>query len=102
MKITTSNLIRWAGFSAMGAGIMYVIVGLLHPFVSHHGGLSSVTTDVWLLTHSLTIGVSFFGLLGIAGTTPGKWKGPVGLVWPTFSYSAYGWCSCRALHSSRP
>jgi len=30
-------------------------------------GLSSVTTDVWVLTHSLTIAVSFFGLLGITG-----------------------------------
>jgi hypothetical protein len=67
MKITTSNLIRWGGFSAMVAGIMYAIVGLSHPFVSHDGGLSSVTTDVWVLTHSLTIGVSFFGLLGVAG-----------------------------------
>ncbi len=67
MNITTSNLIRWGGFSAMVAGIMYAIVGLSHPFVSHDGGLSSVTTDVWVLTHSLTIGVSFFGLLGLAG-----------------------------------
>src|SRR5215211_2196660 len=67
MKITASNLTRWAGLSAMVAGIMYVIVGLSHPFVSHHGGLSSVTNDVWVITHSLTIGVSFFGLLGIAG-----------------------------------
>ena len=66
MKTTASNLIQWAGVSATVAGIMYVLVGLLHPFVSHHGGLSSVTTDVWVLTHSLTIGVSFFGLLGIA------------------------------------
>jgi hypothetical protein len=67
MKTTASNLMRWAGFSAMVAGTMFVVVGLLHPFVSHHGGLSSVTNDVWVFTHSLTIGVSFFGLLGIAG-----------------------------------
>jgi hypothetical protein len=67
MKPTASNLIRWAGLSAMAAGIMYVTVGLLHPFVGHHGGLSSVTNAVWVITHSLTIGVSFFGLLGIAG-----------------------------------
>ncbi len=67
MKITSSNLTRWAGLSAMVAGIMYVLVGLLHPFVSHHGGLASVTADLWVLTHSLTIGVSFFGLLGLAG-----------------------------------
>ena len=67
MKITASNLTHWAGLSAIVAGIMYVIVGLSHTFVSHYGGLASVTNDVWVLTHSLTIGVSFFGLLGIAG-----------------------------------
>src|SRR5918911_5602913 len=67
MKITASKLSLWAGLSAMVAGILFVIVGLLHPFVSHHGGLSSVTTDLWVLTHTLTIGVSFFGLLGMAG-----------------------------------
>ena len=67
MNITAANLIRWSGVSAMVAGILYVFVGLLHTFVSHYGGLSSVTNDVWVLTHSLTIGVSFFGLLGVAG-----------------------------------
>jgi hypothetical protein len=67
MKITTSNLLSWAGVLAMVAGTMYVLVGLLHTLVSHNGGLSSVTNNVWVLTHSLTIGVSFFGLLGIAG-----------------------------------
>jgi hypothetical protein len=67
MKITASNLTHGAGLSAMVAGIMYAMVGLLHTFVSHYGGLASVTNDVWVLTHSLTIGVSFFGLLGIAG-----------------------------------
>jgi hypothetical protein len=65
--MNTKNLIRWAGLAAMVAGIMFVLVGLLHPFVSHHGGLASVTSDVWVLTHSLTIGVSFFGLLGMTG-----------------------------------
>ena len=41
MKITVSNLTRRAGLSAMMAGIMFVIVGLLHPFVSHHGGMGN-------------------------------------------------------------
>jgi hypothetical protein len=67
MSITAAKLIRWAGLSAMLAGILYALVGLSHPFVSHYGGLSSVTTSVWTLTHSLTIGVSFFGILGITG-----------------------------------
>jgi hypothetical protein len=67
MRITAAKLIRWAGLSAIVAGVMYVTVGLLHPFVSHYGGLSSVTTNLWTLTHLLTIGVSFFGILGITG-----------------------------------
>jgi hypothetical protein len=63
VKITASNLIRWAGLSAMVAGILFVVVGLLHPPET----LQSVTTGAWALVHSLTIAVSFFGLLGIAG-----------------------------------
>src|SRR5436853_25810 len=63
MKITASNLLRWAGLSAMVAGISFVVVGLLHPPQI----LSSVTTGTWLIVHLLTIAVSFFGLLGIAG-----------------------------------
>src|ERR1700730_13309413 len=43
MKITVSKLTHGAGLSAMVAGIMYVMVGLLHTFVSHSGGLASVT-----------------------------------------------------------
>src|SRR3954464_10110926 len=85
MKITTSNLIRCAGVSAMTAGIMYVMVGVLHPFVSHDAGLSSVTNNLWVVTHSLTIGVSFFGLLGIAGlysrqVEQAGWLGLAGFV----------------------
>src|SRR5436309_934425 len=63
MKITASNLIRLSGLSAMVAGISFVAVGLLHP--PHV--LSSVTTGTWLVVHLLTIAVTFFGLLGIAG-----------------------------------
>ena len=63
MKITASNLSRWAGLSAMLAGSSFVVVGLLHPPQI----LSSVTTGTWLIVHLLTIAVSFFGLLGFAG-----------------------------------
>ena len=68
MQITAANLIRWAGLSATVAGIMYAGVGLLHLWADHAAPdlLSSVTTGAWALTHALTLGVSFFGLLGIA------------------------------------
>ena len=29
--MNTKNLIRWAGLSAMVAGLCFVVVGLLHP-----------------------------------------------------------------------
>jgi hypothetical protein len=81
MKISTSNLIRCAGLSAMAAGLIFAVVGLIHP--PHV--LSSVTTGRWTVVHILTIAMSFFGLLGIAGIyarQAGKagWMGLAGFV----------------------
>jgi hypothetical protein len=63
MKTTASDLIRWAGVSAMVAGIFYVIVGMFHPLEA----LSTVITTQWAIVHTLAVAVSFFGLLGITG-----------------------------------
>ena len=63
MKITTSNLIRGAGLSAMAAGGIFAIVGLIHPPQI----VASVTTSTWTFVHLLTIVMAFFGLPGIAG-----------------------------------
>src|SRR6266550_156029 len=63
MKITASNLIRGAALSAMVAGSIFAVVGLIHPPQI----VSSVTTSTWTIVHLLTIAMSFFGLLGIAG-----------------------------------
>ena len=63
MKATASNVIRWAGLSAMVAGLIFAVVGLIHPAQL----LSSVSTGTWTIVHSLTIAMSFFGLLGIVG-----------------------------------
>ena len=63
MKITASSLIRWAGLSAMVAGICFVVLGLLHP----PNILSSVTTTRWAIVHSLALAMSLFGLLGMMG-----------------------------------
>lgn len=63
MKITTSSLIRWAGLSAMVAGIFYVVVGMFHqPNI-----VSSATTTQWAIVHALATAMCFFLLLGIAG-----------------------------------
>jgi hypothetical protein len=63
MKITASSLIRWAGLSALVAGICFVVLGLLHP----PNVLSSVSTTQWTIVHSLAIAMSLFGLLGMMG-----------------------------------
>lgn len=62
-QITTSILIRWAGFSAMAAGILYVVVGMFHqPNI-----VSSVTTTQWGIVHALATAMCFFFLLGVTG-----------------------------------
>jgi hypothetical protein len=81
MKTTASNLIRWAGLSAMLAGIFYVLVGIFHPAnVS-----SSVTATRWVIVHIFACAMSFFGLLGLPGlyarqAEKSGWLGLVGYL----------------------
>ncbi|WP_419873410.1 hypothetical protein [Candidatus Pristimantibacillus sp. PTI5] len=62
-KITTSSLIRWAGLSAMAAGIFYVVVGMFHQ----SNILSSITTSQWAIVHTLATAMCILFLLGITG-----------------------------------
>jgi len=62
-RITSSTLIRWAGLSALAAGICYVLVGAFHPA----NVPASVTTTRWETVHVIACAMSFFGLLGMAG-----------------------------------
>jgi hypothetical protein len=62
-KITASNLIRWAGVAAMGAGILFVVIQMIHP----PDILSSVTTSAWATVHYLGIAMCLLGMLGITG-----------------------------------
>jgi hypothetical protein len=81
MKITASNLIRWAGLSAMVAGLFYVIEGLFHP----PNVLASVTTTRWAIVHVLEGAMTFFGLIGMTGlyarqAEKSGWLGLVGYI----------------------
>src|SRR6476660_7622837 len=81
MKLTASNLIRWAGLSAMVAGITYIAMGIFHP----PNVVSSVTTTQWAIVHALAIAMSFFGLLGMTGlyarqVKESRWLGLVGYL----------------------
>jgi hypothetical protein len=81
MKFTDSKLIRWAGLSAMVAGILYVVVGIFHqPNIP-----SSVTTTQWAIVHVLASAMCFFGILGMAGlytrqAEKAGWLGMTGFV----------------------
>ena len=61
--MNTKNLIRWAGLSAVVAGLCFVVVGLFHP----PNMLSSVSTSRWVIVHAVAIARSLFGLPGITG-----------------------------------
>jgi hypothetical protein len=81
VKITASKLIRWAGVSAMAAGMLYVVVGLFHPVET----LSTVTTTQWIVVHALASIMCFFGVLGMAGLYARQaeragWAGMAGFV----------------------
>src|SRR6185436_17616942 len=63
MKLTASNLIRWAGLAAMGAGVLFIAIQAIHPL----DVLSSVTTARWAIVHVLGVAMCFLGLLGLVG-----------------------------------
>lgn len=63
MTITTSKLSRAAGFAAIGAGLLYVLVQLIHP----EENVEHVTTTAWTVTHLLTGAMCVLGLAGISG-----------------------------------
>lgn len=62
-KITAAGLIRCAGLLAVLAGILYIVIQLIHPADEQ----SSVNTDLWLMVACLTITMSLASLIGITG-----------------------------------
>ena len=63
MKITASSLIRWAGLSAMAAGIIFAVIQPIHP----PDELSSVTTSAWAIITTLKTVMCLLFLIGITG-----------------------------------
>ena len=61
--MNTKNLIRWAGLSAMVAGVIFVVVQPLHP----PDVLSSVTTTRWAIVHYFSTAMCFLFLPGMTG-----------------------------------
>ena len=63
MKITASNLIRWAGLSAVVGGSLFVAIQPLHPPET----LPAVTTGTWAAVHCVGVAMCLLNLLGVAG-----------------------------------
>jgi hypothetical protein len=85
MKMTSANLIRLAGLSALIGGLCYVLVGVFHPA----NVPASVTTTRWQTVHVFACAMSFFGLMGLAGiyarqAVKSGWLGLIGFVLLSF------------------
>jgi hypothetical protein len=63
MKPTMAAPMRWAGLPAMAAGILFIVIQMIHP----PDILPSVTTGRWAIVHSLGVIMSFLALLGVTG-----------------------------------
>ena len=63
MSITTTALTRVAGLAAVAAGLLFIIIQLIHP----HEDVATVTTTAWTLTALLTMAMSVLLLVGLTG-----------------------------------
>jgi hypothetical protein len=86
--MNANNLIRWAGLSAMGSGILFIGIQLIHP----SDVLSSVTTDRWLIVHCLGVAMCLFGLFGVTGiyarqVNAAGWTGLAGFLLLSLFYA---------------
>ena len=62
-QTSTPALMRWAGASAIAAGLCFVVIGMFHP----ENVPSAVTTVSWVNAHIAATALGFFGLFGMAG-----------------------------------
>jgi len=83
MKVTTPKLIRWAGLSAMAAGIIFTAIQPTHP---------PINTSTFIIITSFKTSISIFALLGITGLYARQveetgWQGLAGYLLLTIFYA---------------
>ena len=83
MKVTTPKLIRWAGLSAMVAGIIFTAIQPVQ---------APVNTSTFIIITSFKTSISIFGLLGITGLYARQveetgWLGLAGYLLLTIYYA---------------
>ena len=87
MKPTAPKLTRWAGLSAVAAGIIFVVIQPIHP----PDVLSSVTTSAWAIITTLKTVMCLLFLIGITGLYARQveragWLGLAGFLLLTLSW----------------
>ena len=88
MKVTTPNLIRAAGLSAIVAGTIFAVIQPIHP----PDVLASVNTSAFIIITSFKTVMCIFGLFGIAGLYARQvketgWLGLAGYILLTIFYA---------------
>jgi hypothetical protein len=88
MKVTTPNLIRAAGLSAVAAGTIFAAIQPIHP----PDVIASVTTSAFIIITSFKTVMCIFGLFGIAGLYARQvektgWLGLAGYLLLTIFYA---------------
>lgn len=63
MIITAARLTSGAALSAITAGLLFVLVQLIHPTED----AANVTSTTWAVTHGLTLAMAILALIGITG-----------------------------------
>lgn len=61
LQVTSALLMRWAGLCSVLAGILYILIQLIHP--SDH--ITSVGTTSWFVVACMTLAMAKFSLIGI-------------------------------------
>lgn len=80
-RISKAALMRMAGFSAILAGLSFVVLGMFHP----PNEFAYVTTPTWIIVHIFATSLGFFGVLGLAGlyarqVEKAGWLGLIGFL----------------------
>jgi hypothetical protein len=88
MKVTTANIIRAAGLSAIASGTIFAVIQPIHPA----DVLASVTTSAFIIITSFKTIMCLLGLFGIAGLYARQvektgWLGLVGYLLLTTFYT---------------
>jgi hypothetical protein len=66
VNITAASFIRWAGLSAMAAGILFIVMQMVYPPQL----LSSITIDAWAIVHYLAFVMREVTLGSLSGLGP--------------------------------